>query len=62
MQQLRDGSAYLASPAVGDDAEGAHQVAAVDDGHMTRDIGPDRSQRTDAPLPVNTKPLSHQFQ
>ena len=59
---LFDGAAYLAAAAVGDDAEGAHHVATVDDGHMTRDIGPDRRQRTDAPLPVNTQPLSHQLQ
>ena len=59
---LFDGTAHLAAAAVGDDAEGAHQVATVDDGHVAGDVRAGRRQRADAPFPVNAQPLSHHLQ
>ncbi len=46
-----DGAANLAPTAVGDDAEGAELVAAVDDGDVRRDVGPG-DQRADSPVRV----------
>ena len=39
LHQLWDGAAALPAPAIGDDAEGAELVAAVDDGNVGADLG-----------------------
>ena len=61
-RQLRDGNAHLPPAAVRDDAEGAEEVAAMDDGHVACDVRLRRKQRANAPLPVHAVALSHQVQ
>ena len=55
-------AADLAAAAVGDDAERAHQVAAVDDRHMGGYAGADGRQVADAALPIHAQPLPQQIQ
>ena len=55
-------TADLPSPAIGDDAEAAHQVAAVDDGDIGSHLGPSGRQRADAALPVQPQPFADQLQ
>ena len=57
-----EGAAYLASTAVGYDAECAHEVAAVDDGDVAGDAGLGRGQGADAALPVEAEAVAHQVE
>ena len=54
--------ADLPAAPVGDDAEGAHQVAAVDDGHVGCHVGSLGRQGADAALPVQAQALAHYLQ
>ena len=55
-------AAHLPAPAVRDDAEGTHQITAVDDRHVGCHVGLLRRQRADAALPVPAQPFAHQLQ
>ena len=59
---LRDRSADLPASPVWDDAEGAHQVAAMDDGDVAADRRPGRRQAAYTALPVQPHALSQQVQ
>ena len=62
MDDVLDGAADLPSAAEGDDAEGAHQVAAVDDGHVAADGRTVRCHGAEASLRVDAQPFLQQVE
>ena len=55
-------AAHLPPPAVGDDAESTHKVAAVDDRDVTGHIGLGRRQSPHAAFPIKANALTNQVQ